>query len=405
MRRIACLALLLLFLATGCGEVPAAPPGEVPTLVVEQPSAPPAQDSTVGPDQFTVPLPPTVTPIPYPLPTREPFTPRPLSTATPFPEVIVLGAEWAPEAERETYVSTTVVVAKVGDGPGEIGYQTHGEALPSKADRFTVDGYGNIYILDRVNQRVAKFDTQGRFTQNIPYPGREELWYPELIATDMEGRIYLYDGGTNPEMAGVQCYDAQGTLVQKYPSPSWFIDRRILAMYRDKQGTLWVQGEGYSPNAPIIDGQPYSKVAVPLGDATGALNLDEEQQKALAVPGHLLPSGKPMIVYSLTAAGPAFVYDSSGQPIYQVVEGISAIDLAGKMYYIQYKGNGYTIIKWDALGRRIASFELPLGYIHVENDGTVYCFGIDQETQETYYVVRARLKLRLRSSILLFLAM
>jgi len=118
------------------------------------------------------------------------------------------------------------------------------------------------------------------------------------------------------------------------------------------------------------------------------LVLDEERQKAMAVSGHLLPTGKHMIVYSFTAAGPAFIYNSSGQPVYQVVEGISAIDWLDNLYYIQGSGNGYAIIKWNPEGQRIASFNLPLGVIRIEGNGTIYCLVFDREAEGFYRVVR-----------------
>jgi hypothetical protein len=391
-----CLIVLLLLLAAGCGEVPTAPPGQGSPLVVEQPSALPAQEPTPAVDQSGWTVLPADTPIPYPLPTREPRTAPPLPTATPLPVVPVLGAEWAPETERQTYVSTAVVVAKVGDGPGQLGfYRAQEGEIPTRAEHFALDAHGNIYILDVVNQRVVKFDPGGRFVANIVYG--DAVQGPGDLAVDADGRVYIYEVaayGPTPEEAvpKVKLFDPEGKLLWETPVPSWFMDRLILGMRVDEQGTLWVQGEGYSPNAPIIDGQPYSKVAVPLGNAAGVLGLDEDGQKALAVSGHLLPSGKPMIVRSLTAAGPAFVYNSSGQPIYQVVEGISAIDLAGNLYYFEEGDRGYTIVKWDPKGQRIASFDLPFGIIRVEGDGTVYCFTMDWQTWATYYVIRAEHK-------------
>ncbi|MGC9023212.1 MAG: hypothetical protein ACP5NB_00005, partial [Chloroflexia bacterium] len=340
-------------------------------------------------------MPPTDTPIPYPLPTQEP-PPPPSPTPTPGPTPIVLGAEWAPEAEREVYISTTVVVASVGDGPGEVGYYVFpcppgGEdcPLPIKAEKFTVDAHGNIYILDVVNKRVAKFDSEGRFMSNIPYG--DIIQGAEDLAADADGHIYLY--APWEEVPKVVLLDPEGKFLWGTPAPSWFVDQRILAMRVDDRGTLWVMGEGFSPSAPIIDGQPYSKMAIPLGDTKGVLVLDAERQKEMAIPGHLLSSGRSMIIYSPTAAGPGFIYNSLGQPIYQVPEGISAIDLAGNLYYIRYKdgGGGYTIIKWDSRGRRIASFDLPLGIFRIESDGSIHCLTMDQ-WQSTYYIIRWQVK-------------
>lgn len=389
MRRITCLALFLLLLAAGCGEVPTPQPGWETA-----PAEPPTE--TLPP----IPTPPETAPaerpptrIPYPMPTPAPVTPMQRPTATAGPTPIVLGEEWAPEAERQTYVSTTVVLAPVGDGPGEVGFswRHYPDGLPIHADQFTVDARGNIYILDVVNQRVAKFDPQGKFVANVVYG--DAVQFAANLAADAEGRIYIYElvnyAPTLEEIVNkVKLFDSEGELLWETPVPSWFIDRLIMAMRVDEQGTLWVQGEGYSPNSPVIDVQPYSRVSIPLGNAAGPFDLDEDEQQAQAVPGHLLPSGKSMIVYYLPKTA-YVVYDSSGQPIYQVPEGIIAIDLAGYMYCCKETDEGYTTIKWDTLGRQIASFDLPFGWIRIEGDGTVYCFFIDRETWDTYYVIRA----------------
>ena len=384
MRRIASLALLLLLLAAGCGEVPTALPVQAPTL---------------APDQFTVPLPPTVTPMPYPLPTRELFSPKPLPTATPPPVVPVLGAEWAPEAERETYVSTTVVVAPVGDGPGEIGYYRppHTETLSIHAHDFTVDAHGSIYILDVVNQRVVEFDPQGHFVANIVYG--DAVQGPGDLAVDAEGRVYIYEAaayGPTPEEAvpKVKLFDPEGKLLWETPVPSWFTDRRILAMRVDEQGVLWVQGEAHAPNAPIIEGQPYPVEAVPLGNATGV--LEKAQQRNNAVPGTMSSRGV-YFSYSSLASDPLYLYDRQGRLVFAcplAFAGDIFVDQGNNIYLVSSNGANqtYAIGKYDPQGRLLASLELPLGTLQCDVDGEFYSLAIDWQTWATYYVVRAQHK-------------
>jgi hypothetical protein len=184
---------------------------------------------------------------------------------------------------------------------------------------------------------------------------------------------------------GVKCYDPEGRLVQEYPVPSWFWDGLILAMRVDEQGTLWVEGQATYPNAPIIEGQPYPVVTVPLG--TTAEAFSEERQKAMALPGHLLPNGKTMIVYTLSANGPAYIYDLQGKPIYEPTVGVSSMDSAGNLYYAPTQ----TVIKWNPRGQVIASFDTPAGTTLIDESGTVYCFTIftmDRQRLDTYRVIR-----------------
>lgn len=256
MRRIAWLALLLLFPAVGCGEVPAAPPGQETVLAMG------------GPTEV---WPPTPTPLPYPMPTSAPVTPLFHPSPTPGPTLIVLGAEWAPEAERDTYVSTTRV---------------------------------------------------------------------------------------------------------------------------DEQGTLWVQGEGYSPGAPIIDGQPYPEITVPLGNAAGP--FDESRQENATMPGTI--GGKGIYFsYAPTAADPLYLYDRQGRRIFACPQGFAGqiqVDQWNNLYLVSSNGPNptYTIEKYDQQGRLVAFFDLPLGALQIAANGAVYGLTMDWQTWATYYVIRAEYK-------------
>ncbi len=357
-------------------------------------ASPPAGQEVLPTAEVGGPLPPTITPFPpgYPWPPTEPPIPTRRPSPTPGPTPIVLGAEWAPEGEREEYVSTTVVVAPVGEGPGEIGYWEAPEAGRIWADRFTVDVHGNIYIVDVVNQRVAQFDAEGHFVRNILYPPRPEIWYPELIAVDARGKVCLYDSGVDPGTAGVKCYDSEGHLVQKYPVPSWFSDRRIRTMRVDEDGTLWVEGEGFLPSAPVIEGEPYPIVAVPLGNGNTAEVFSEERQKMMAMPGHLLDSGGTVITYAPFSN--SYLYDLQGHRIYELANqrGVIAIDQWGFWYLVGYDPINTTMFmrlhKLAKDGKEVAAFDLPGPRLIVDKNGVVYCLVFDRQTKANYQVIR-----------------
>ncbi|MEM3554763.1 MAG: hypothetical protein QXU79_02980 [Candidatus Micrarchaeaceae archaeon] len=368
------LLLLLLSLLAGCQRYFASPSPQ------PQPEA-------------TRVMPPTDTPIPYPLPTQEP-PPPPSPTPTPGPTPIVLGVEWAPEAERETYVSTTVVVAPVGDGPGEVGYYVFpcppgGEdcPLPIKAEKFTVDARGNIYILDVVNKRVAKFDPEGRFVTNVPYG--DIIQGAEDLAADADGHIYL--SAPWEEVPKVVLLDPEGKLLWETPVPSLLDQQHILAMRVDEQGTLWVEGRGFLPDSPVIEGQPYPEVVVPLGNAKET--FDEKRQRAAAVSGVLWNTGT-YLSYAPTARSPLYLYDRQGRPVYACPQGFAGriqVDQKGNLYLSFYNDlPGYTIRKYDRQGRQIASFDLPFGIIQIDAKGTVY--DLTWEAQTAYYVIRWQVK-------------
>ncbi|MGC8960729.1 MAG: hypothetical protein ACP5OO_13310 [Chloroflexia bacterium] len=368
------LLLLGVSLLAGCTSYFASPPaGQAPPTAASPPTA-----------EARPALPPTITPFPpgYPWPPTEVVSTRwPLPTPTVGPTPIVLGAEWAPEAEREVYISTTVVVAPVGDGPGEVGYWEMPEAGRIWADRFTVDARGNIYILDRVNHRVVRFDPQGKFLGNTPYEG----WDIVDLAVDNEGNLYLLRGGD-----GVRLLDTGGKVLQEFAQPSW-----LLYVYQDiwvdEQGMVWIAGDGGHPDAPIIEGQPYSPVSVPLGTAREV--MDADRQRDLAIPGWLLETGGPVITYSF--GDYTYIYNRQGQVIYQCPgrERLWAIDRQNNVYTIDEELG--IITKYDQGGKRRSSFSpiakpfsSEIAIELVNSEGTIYTLVWDFELRDAYRVIR-----------------
>jgi hypothetical protein len=360
-------SLAALLLAAGCGEVPTPPAAYNSSPTALQPSETVWQGPTA---------------LPYPMPTREPPSTRvPRTPTPPGPTPIVLGTELAPPEEQVTYVSTTVVVAPVGDGPGQIGVAYTGD-FPIAAESFAVDASGNIYVLDEINHRVVEFDPQGRFVANVVYG--DAVRAPQGLAVDASGWVYIYDA-TN-EGARVRLFDQKGNLVRDYPLPSW--SSGVMKMLVDPGGTLWVGCDGFYPGAPFVEDGPYPGAAVPLGNATEV--FDQEYQESHAVPGHLCDSGKTVITYWLTAGGPAYAYNLQGQRLYEIPEGLDCIDGNGNLYRITSSAPEMgTIIWWNSQGKRIATVPYPGGMTLVQASGTVYSFFWDWK-ENVYRVARSQ---------------
>jgi len=279
------------------------------------------------------------------------------------------------------YISTTVVVAPVGDGPGEIGYWEMPEAGRVWADRFTVDAHGNIYILDKANRRVARFDSEGHFSGNISYP---QEWSIVNLAADADGRIFLQERG-----GSIRLLNPEGSLLQEYTKPSWLgviWDIRV-----DQQGTLWLVADGTLPQAPTIQGSPYSLVTVPLGKA--GESLDEGQQKALAVPGFMLFSGQAIIGQDL------YLYDLQGRPIYQLgtLQTVSGLDYEGHFYILEARQSDgdevFFMEKCREDGALVTIFG-PLestrtyDYVLVDGKGIVHVLTLDWAAKDFYRLTR-----------------
>jgi hypothetical protein len=128
---------------------------------------------------------------------------------------IAAGAAWAPQASTqiagadnvpiEEYVPKVIIEGKWGTGPGEFGiawtYASNvklpqdesGEIPPILPSSLAVNSNGDVYVLDVVNNRIQKFDMEGKYVKSIKvesYNGKEQpIWYGSIKIND--GRYVL----------------------------------------------------------------------------------------------------------------------------------------------------------------------------------------------------------------------
>lgn len=134
----------------------------------------------------------------------------------------------------ETYTSRILITARVGDEPGEIGIFLPPEGRPVVPTAIALDGEGNIYVFDAVNQRVVKYDSEGNFISSIT-PNPPMYGSAKDMCIGDNGAIYLLDG------AGlfVRQYTQKGELVLEYPKPDWVEYLRSISL--DHEGNLRAQ--------------------------------------------------------------------------------------------------------------------------------------------------------------------
>lgn len=383
--------VVLLVMTSCCGPPPAirTPAQTVPARVPVSPNPPRATAAASEPSG------------PYPYPSASVVFPPP-TPATPAPEQsapVIMGEEMSPLAAQEVYTSVTIVFAPVGSGPGEIGYWTRPEVEQVWADDFVVDARGTVFILDKANRRVVRFDSEGRFAGSIPYP--EGIWYADLLAVGPEGTIYLNDIGSGPSNAGVKTLDDEGNLLHLFRIPWWFADQHVYAISADENGTVWVEGRGAVVDAPIVEGYPYLAVIIPLGNEEGS--FDADRQLSMAVVGRLLRTGGPVITFFPVSPGPGprpgYIYDQRGQRLFQLVSGekLVAIDGTGCFYTRRQNGMIPSISKYDSEGKTVTSVDLPgveesggqiATRFFVTPNGAIYALVWDFETRDGYRVVR-----------------
>jgi len=96
-----------------------------------------------------------------------------------------------------------------GSGDGQIG-----AGSSSGPEDLAVDAQGNVYVADRVNNRIEKFDTNGKFLATIGTPGSDghgQLSGPGDITVDGQGNIYVLDDGF------LQEFGPSGAFLTEWP--------------------------------------------------------------------------------------------------------------------------------------------------------------------------------------------
>ena len=94
-----------------------------------------------------------------------------------------------------------------GSGNGQFTFDPGGVAT---------DGSGNVYVADRGNSRIQKFDANGTFLATWGSIGSDNRQFasPSGIATDGSGNVYVADSGN----LRIQKFDANGTFLAKWGS-------------------------------------------------------------------------------------------------------------------------------------------------------------------------------------------
>jgi hypothetical protein len=78
------------------------------------------------------------------------------------------------------------------------------------------DSQGNIYVLDRMNFRVQKFDHNGQYLQTIGKKGQGpgEFERPARLLLDTQDKIYVTDGGPRIEGRMIKIFNSHGEFIQ-----------------------------------------------------------------------------------------------------------------------------------------------------------------------------------------------
>jgi len=129
------------------------------------------------------------------------------------------------------------------------------------------DRWGNIYVVDRGNNRIVKFDKDGKFLKEIGGIGQGpgEFLEPVDVIIDQEGRLFVADKGN----LRIQIFDPDGHFLKSFKirSISYALDGGVLAL--DSQGRIYIS----SPTE------------------RGIITVYSPEGNELANVGHLIPTG------------------------------------------------------------------------------------------------------------------
>lgn len=238
--------------------------------------------------------------------------------------------------------------------PPEFVWKISGDPNPfAGPTSLAVDGQGHLYVLERSNHRIQKFDGEGRFLLMWGSPGSNagqfSFFVPGTgangdVAVDSQGQVYVADPGN----ARVQKFDSQGQFLSQ-----------------------WSSGDGQfiRPGSLIVDNQDNLYV---LDDGTGYIHKFDRTGQFLTHWGGIGGRDGEFTTIQQGAA------DAQGN--------IYVVDISGRIQ--KFDPNGQFLVRWGTIGEEDGQFLGPSGvavdaqgYIHISdtNSGRIQIF--DQQGQ------------------------
>lgn len=159
---------------------------------------------------------------------------------------------------EETRLGDTSAVSSGETGPSEPNYTGAfgssgvGDAQFDHPAGVAVDAGGNVWVVDRDNDRVERFDQAGAYQGSFGSSGSGdgEFEQPTDIAFDPEGNLWVVDTGNNR----IEKFDAEGGYQAEFGSPGsgegQFSSPESIAI--DADGNVWV-GDTYNARLQEFD--------------------------------------------------------------------------------------------------------------------------------------------------------
>ena len=212
-----------------------------------------------------------------------------------------------------------------------------------------VDPNGNIYIVDRGNERVQKFDSQGNYLlqwhewdERDRDEGLTSFSLPVGIAVDESGNVYVADTEREHMNDRITKFDSDGNYLKR-----WGPTQAQQSIF-SRPWHLHIDGQGY---LYVVNSQDYRILKLELMESSS--------------PG-----------YNVLAAWGS---QGSGRGQFGAPYGIAVDDRNGNVYVSDWTGNrvqkftkdGAFLLKWGVAGTGSGEFNRPAG-LSVDDVGNVY---------------------------------
>jgi sugar lactone lactonase YvrE len=284
------------------------------------------------------------------------------------------------------------------------------------------DARGNVFVSDRLNNRIQQFDTNGTFIRmwgwgvssgalgfqictancqaGIQGDGNGQFFYPQGVAVDSLGNVYVVDSGNDR----IQKFDHNGNYLLKWgtfgSSNAHFNSPRAIVV--DFEGAVFV-GDSVNHRVKKYLGGPTFSYTWGWGVLNGAnvlqtCNFFSTCQAGIAGSGDgqfIATSGM-----GLDVLGNVYVADSSVHRVQKMTKSGSfltkwgsqgsgdgqfeapvgvAVDMNGNVYVSEltndriqkFDSEGTFLVKWGSSGSGDGEFDLPSG-LAVDVDGNIY---------------------------------
>jgi hypothetical protein len=272
-----------------------------------------------------------------------------------------------------------VLKSKVGSNDSELGFMTlkNGETIVPSA--ITIDSNGNIYIADIANDRIQKYDKDGKFLFKINMHIKRKKWYKIIDDLSVDNANNLYVASRHE--GKIDKYSPEGKLLQ--------------SINLDDKNIYWDEKKGWGSGAVQIErimvditGNIYLHGVYELIKFDSKGNILKKWAPILFVrssvldeAGNLYLAHQKKVVEKYDMNSKLLATEKCGKLYSWLEEGYcfvpQFIDKNGFIYWFEKKGT--VAIKADKLGKRHGDYRIRNADVYgntvkFDSNGNLYIF-------------------------------